>query len=63
MAAAEQLASFDARAFALAKVSIRRAALSAMDDEGGRLLDRQVSDHWQDDGTRANLEGLLKPKG
>jgi enoyl-CoA hydratase len=63
LSAAEQLASFDPRAFALAKASIRRAALSAMDDEGGRLLDRQVSDHWQDDGTRANLEGLLKPKG
>jgi enoyl-CoA hydratase/carnithine racemase len=63
MASAEQLASFDARAYALAKESVRRAALSAMDDEGGRPLDRQVSDHWQDDRTRANLEGLLKPKG
>jgi len=63
MSTAEQLASFDARAYALAKESIRRAALSAMDDEGGRRLDRQVSDHWQDDRTRANLELLLKPKG
>jgi enoyl-CoA hydratase/carnithine racemase len=63
MAAAEQLASFDARAYALAKESIRRAALSAIDDEGGRLLDQQVSEHWQDDRTRANLETLLKPKG
>jgi len=63
MASAEQLATFDARAYALAKVSIRRAALAAMDDESGRLLDRQVSDHWQDDNTRANLEALLKPKG
>jgi enoyl-CoA hydratase len=63
LAAAEQLASFDARAYALAKASIRRAALSAMVDEGGQQLDRQVSDHWQDDRTRANLEQLLKPKG
>jgi enoyl-CoA hydratase/carnithine racemase len=63
MAAAEELASFDARAYGLAKASIRRAALSAMQDEGGRLLDRQASDHWQDDQTRANLERLLKPKG
>jgi enoyl-CoA hydratase/carnithine racemase len=63
LSAAEQLASFDPRAFALAKASIRRAALSAMDDEGGRALDRQASEQWQDDGTRANLEGLLKPKG
>jgi hypothetical protein len=61
--AAEQLASFDARAYALAKSGTRRAALSAIDDEGGRLLDRQVGAHWQDDQTRANLEKLLKPKG
>ncbi|HXA32170.1 MAG TPA: enoyl-CoA hydratase/isomerase family protein [Acidimicrobiales bacterium] len=63
MASAEQLASLDARAYGLAKASIRRAALSAMDDEVGRLLDRQVSGHWQADQTRANLERLLKPKG
>jgi enoyl-CoA hydratase len=61
--AAEQLASLDPLAFALAKASSRRAALSAMSDEGGRLLDQQVSDQWQDDRTRANLEALLKPKG
>lgn len=62
MASAEHLASLDARAYALAKASIRRAALSAMDDEGGRLLDRQVSEHWQDDQTRSALANLLKPK-
>lgn len=45
MSAAEHLASFDARAFALAKASTRRAALAAMDDERGRLFDRQVSSH------------------
>jgi enoyl-CoA hydratase/carnithine racemase len=61
--AAEQLAFLDPRAFALAKASTRRAALSAMSDEGGRLLDRQVSDQWQDDRTRANLDALLKPRG
>lgn len=60
--AAAQLASLDPLAFALAKASTRRAALSAMSDEGGRLLERQVSDHWQDDRTRANLKALLKPK-
>lgn len=60
--AAEQLMLLDPRAFALAKASTRRAALSAMSDEGGRLLDRQVSDQWQDDRTRANLDKLLKPK-
>ncbi|HEX3563988.1 MAG TPA: enoyl-CoA hydratase/isomerase family protein [Acidimicrobiales bacterium] len=59
---ADQLASLDPLAFALAKASTRRTALAAMSDEGGRLLDRQVSDHWQDDRTRANLEALLKPK-
>jgi enoyl-CoA hydratase len=63
MSAAEQLASLDARAYALAKASTRRAALSAMDDEASRLLDQQVHDHWMDDQTRANLEQLLKPKG
>jgi enoyl-CoA hydratase len=63
MAAAESLASLDAGAYALAKASIRRAALSAMEDEGSGLLDPQVRDHWKDDQTRANLERLLKPKG
>jgi enoyl-CoA hydratase len=63
MAAAEKLASFDAGAYALAKASTRRAALSAMEDEGSGLLDPQVRDHWKDDRTRASLERLLKPKG
>ncbi|HEX4217676.1 MAG TPA: enoyl-CoA hydratase/isomerase family protein [Acidimicrobiales bacterium] len=63
LAAAEQLASCDARAYALAKAGTRRSALSAIDDEGGRLLDAKVTDQWQDDRTRANLAKLLKPKG
>jgi hypothetical protein len=63
MSAAEKLASLDAGAYALAKASTRRAALSAMEDEGSGLLDPQVRDHWKDDQTRASLERLLKPKG
>lgn len=63
LSASEQLASLDARAYALAKEGTRRAALSAIEDEGGQQLDRHVSDHWQSDPTRANLEKLLKPKG
>jgi hypothetical protein len=63
MLAAARLASHDARAYALAKASTRRAALAAMEDEGGRVLDPQVRDQWKDDQTRASLEGLLKPKG
>ena len=62
VAAAEQLASLDARAYALAKASARRAALSTIGDAGSRLLDRQVGEHWQDDQTRASLERLLTPK-
>ena len=62
MVSAERLASFDAQAYALAKTSFRRSALTAMEDQVGRTLDRQVSEHWQDDQTRANLEQLLKPK-
>jgi len=62
LAAAEQLASLDARAYALAKASTRRLALSAMGDEGARVLDRDVRDQWKDDRTRSNLEQLLKPK-
>ena len=61
--AAERLASLDATAYALAKTSMRRAALSAMDEESARALDQQVRRHWQDDRTRASLERLLKPKG
>jgi hypothetical protein len=63
IAAAEQLSSLDARAYALAKASTRQFALWAMENEAGRLLDLQVRDHWKDDQTRANLERLLKPKG
>ena len=62
IAAAEQLASLDAAAYALAKASTRRAALSAMEDDGARAIDSRVRDHWKDDATRANLEKLLKPK-
>jgi enoyl-CoA hydratase len=62
MAAAEQLASLDSAAYALAKASIRRFALAAMEDEEGRAVDRLVLDHWKNDETRANFERLLKPK-
>ena len=63
IAAAEKLASLDPSAYALAKRSTRRAVLAAMEDEGGRNLDRQVRDQWQAEPTRANLGRLLKPKG
>jgi enoyl-CoA hydratase len=63
MSTAEQLASLDARAYALAKASTRLDALSAMEHEDGRRFDQRVRDHWKDDQTRANLEQLLKPKG
>jgi enoyl-CoA hydratase/carnithine racemase len=63
MAAADQLASLDARAYALAKASTRRVMLSSLEDESGRLLDGQVRAHWKDDLTRASLERLLRPKG
>jgi len=59
IAAAEQLASFDARAYALAKASSRRAVLSSSQEEGATMLDRAVGDHWQADSTRASLERLL----
>ena len=62
MAEAEQLASRDARAYALAKEAARRSTLSAF-EEGRRQLDHRVHEQWQDDETRANLENLLKPKG
>jgi hypothetical protein len=62
ISAAEQLASLDAGAYALAKASIRRVAFSSMEDDGSHVLDPQVRDHWKDDQTRANLEKLLKPK-
>ncbi len=57
--AAEQLASFDAVAYALAKASARRVMLLSLEDESAESLDRQVGDHWQDDTTKANLERLL----
>jgi len=60
---AEKLASLDAGAYALAKASSRRTACSNIEDEAGRLLDREVLVHWQDDRTRASLAKLLKPKG
>ena len=60
---AEQFASLDARAYALAKVSSRRLALRAMDDAEGRRLDQEVLDQWRDDHTRANLDRIRKPKG
>jgi enoyl-CoA hydratase/carnithine racemase len=62
LAEAARLASLDPRAYALAKAGARRSVLAAVDDEGGRHLDRQVLEHWQDDRTRAGLEKLLKPK-
>ncbi len=62
LAAAEQLASLDAGAYALAKASTRRAALVAMEDAGARALDHDVRNQWKDDQTRSNLEQLLKPK-
>jgi enoyl-CoA hydratase/carnithine racemase len=63
MSAAEQLASLDPTAYALAKASSRRRALRAMEADEGRQLDRQVRDQWQDDRTRANLDRIRKPKG
>ncbi len=62
LAAAAQLSSLDARAYALAKASTRRLALSAMEDDGARALDQDVRNQWKDDQTRTNLEQLLKPK-
>ncbi len=62
LAAAEQLSSLDARAYALAKASTRRLALAAMEDAGAREIDRDVRNQWKDDQTRTNLEQLLKPK-
>ena len=63
LSAAEQLASLDARAYALAKTSSRRLALRAIEDGDGRRFDQQVLDQWQDDRTRANLDRIRKPKG
>jgi enoyl-CoA hydratase len=62
LAAADRLASLDARAYALAKASTRRRALAAMEDDGARALDRDVRDQWKDEQTRTNLAQLLKPK-
>ncbi len=61
LSAAEQLASLDPGAYALAKSSVRRGALSAIDGSDP-AFDRQVLDHWRSDGTRAGLERLLAPK-
>jgi enoyl-CoA hydratase len=63
MSAAEELASLDAGAYALAKASSRRAALRAMEDDEARRLDGQVLDQWQEDRTRKNLDRIRKPKG
>jgi enoyl-CoA hydratase len=62
VAAAEQLASLDARAYSLAKTSARRTVVSTLGEERSRQLDRQVLDHWQNPQTRASLGRLLKPK-
>ncbi len=62
VALAGKLASLDAAAYALAKATTRRLALSVVDDEGSRALDRQVLAQWQHDTTRASLERLRKPK-
>lgn len=59
---AEQLASLDARAYALAKATVRRGAMATPDDEVAGELEGQVRAHWQEDSTRASLERLLKPK-
>jgi enoyl-CoA hydratase/carnithine racemase len=63
IALAEELASLDSRAYALAKAWSRREALRSIGGEDGRLFDEQVLSHWQDDQTRASLEQLLKPRG
>ena len=63
LAEAEKLASLDADAYALAKVSSRRMACSNVENEASRSVDRQVLVHWQDDRTRGGLAKLLKPKG
>jgi enoyl-CoA hydratase/carnithine racemase len=62
LSAAEQLASLDAPAFALAKTMLRRGLLASARDDQARALDREVRAHWQDDATRANLERLVAPK-
>ncbi len=63
VALAGQLAELDAGAYALAKGTTRRAALSVLDDEGWGRLDRAVLEHWQEDATRTSLERLRKPRG
>jgi len=62
IAEAERLASFDPRAYALAKACTRRSVLSAVDTEDSRAIDTRVLAQWQDDTTRAGLGRLLKPK-
>jgi enoyl-CoA hydratase/carnithine racemase len=62
IALAGKLAALDPAAYALAKATTRRHALSVT-DEGARALDRQVLAQWQQDATRASLDKLRKPKG
>jgi enoyl-CoA hydratase/carnithine racemase len=63
IALAGKLAELDAGAYALAKATTRRVALSVIDDPGCRRLDREVLEHWEGDTTRASLERLRKPRG
>ena len=63
VALADKLAGLDPAAYALAKATSRRHALSVADDEASRSIDRQVLAQWQADTTRASLEQLRKPKG
>ena len=63
LAEAERLASLDADSYALAKAATRRAAVSAMEDEGAKLLDRQVRERWKDDQTRANFGAITQAQG
>jgi enoyl-CoA hydratase len=59
---AGDLAALDAPAYALAKATSRRNALSVLTDDACQDIDRQVLAHWQDDTTRTSLERLRKPK-
>ena len=62
VALAGTLAGLDAAAYALAKATTRRHALSVSDDETSRALDERVLLQWQEDSTRASLDSLRKPK-
>lgn len=57
---AEQLATGDARAYALAKEASRRSVLRAAGSEEAQALNRVVWDQWQSDETRARLGKLLE---